>query len=93
MSSSESVEGVCHGRVQGVAFRASMQREAERLGVRGWVRNQPDGSVRFLATGPADAVHALVEWARRGPPAARVDRLELDSASPPAHGDGFEIRR
>lgn len=93
MSSRESVQGVCRGRVQGVAFRASMQREAERLGVHGWVCNQADGSVRFLATGPADAVRALVDWARRGPSAARVDHLELDSASSPATGEGFEVRR
>ena len=92
MNSSESVQGVCRGRVQGVSFRASMQHEAEHLGVQGWVRNEPEGSVRFLATGPADAVHALLEWARRGPPAARVDELELDSASPPATGEGFEVR-
>jgi acylphosphatase len=93
MNSSESVQGVCRGRVQGVAFRASMQREAERLGVQGWVRNQPDGSVRFLATGPADAVRALVDWARHGPSSARVDRLDLDRASAPADGDGLEVRR
>ncbi|MDZ7825612.1 MAG: acylphosphatase [Gammaproteobacteria bacterium] len=93
MSRTESVEGVCHGRVQGVAFRASMQREAERLGVQGWVRNQADGSVRFLATGAEEAVRALVDWARRGPSAARVDRLELDAASPPDTLEGFEVRR
>ena len=93
MSRTESVEGVCHGRVQGVAFRASMQREAERLGVQGWVRNQADGSVRFHAAGSADAVQALVDWARRGPSAARVDRRELDAASWPDSFGGFEVRR
>lgn len=92
MSRTESVEGVCHGRVQGVSFRASMQREAERLGVRGWVRNQPDGSVRFVAAGSAEAVRALVDWARSGPPPARVDRLELDAVSPPGTTRGFEVR-
>ncbi len=63
------------GRVQGVWFRESMRREAERLGVAGWVRNRPDGSVEAVAQGPAGAVDALVEWARVGPPQARVERI------------------
>jgi acylphosphatase len=63
------------GRVQGVWFRESMRREAERLGVAGWVRNRPDGSVEAVAQGPADAVDALVDWARTGPPQARVERI------------------
>jgi acylphosphatase len=63
------------GRVQGVWYRESMRREAERLGVTGWVRNRPDGSVEAVAQGPAEAVDALVEWARTGPPQARVERI------------------
>lgn len=63
------------GRVQGVWFRESMRREAERLGVVGWVRNRPDGSVEAVAQGAPDAVDALVEWARIGPPQARVERI------------------
>lgn len=63
------------GRVQGVWFRESMRREAERLGVVGWVRNCPDGSVEAVAQGPGEAVDALVAWARIGPPQARVDRI------------------
>lgn len=63
------------GRVQGVWFRESMRREAERLGVVGWVRNRPDGSVEAVAQGAPEAVDALVEWARIGPPQARVERI------------------
>jgi acylphosphatase len=63
------------GRVQGVWFRESMRREAERLGVTGWVCNRPDGSVEAVAQGPAEAVDALVEWACTGPPQARVERI------------------
>ncbi len=60
------------GRVQGVMFRESCRREAERVGVVGWVRNEPDGSVLLEAEGDADAVDALVAWCRTGPPGSRV---------------------
>ena len=63
------------GRVQGVGFRWSLQAEATRLGLCGWVRNRSDGSVEALACGAAEAVEALTAWAHQGPPAARVDRV------------------
>jgi acylphosphatase len=79
-----------HGRVQGVWFRESMRREAERLNVAGWVRNTSDGSVEAVVQGPVEAVEAMIEWARKGPPLARVDRIDIGEA----HGQfsGFEKR-
>jgi len=77
-----AVQGRVRGRVQGVFYRASMQAEASRLGLRGWVRNAADGSVEFTAAGPAQAVDALLAWARQGPPAARVDAVETASVDP-----------
>lgn len=68
------------GRVQGVGYREAMVREAERLGVAGWVRNRADGSVEALIQGGSAALDALLGWARHGPPAARVERVD---ASPP----------
>ncbi len=65
------------GRVQGVWYRESMRREAVAQGVVGWVRNLPDGRVEAFLEGPPDAVERLVDWAHRGPPAARVARVEL----------------
>lgn len=65
------------GRVQGVSFRFHTEQEAERLGLTGWVRNEPDGSVALHAEGEADAVQALVDWCHRGPSYARVERVEV----------------
>jgi acylphosphatase len=70
------------GRVQGVGFRYSMQREAARLGVRGWVRNRRDGSVEALVQGNEEAVAAITNWARRGPPGAQVTGLNVSEAAP-----------
>ena len=60
------------GRVQGVSFRAWTQQEASRLGLTGWVRNESDGSVSALLSGPADAVDAMTELLWQGPPHSRV---------------------
>jgi acylphosphatase len=78
------------GRVQGVGFRYSMRLEARRLGVSGWVRNRHDGSVEAVAQGPAEAVEALVEWSRHGPPGARVTDVQVGTGE----GDytDFELR-
>ena len=66
-----------HGVVQGVGFRYSLHREAVRLGLAGWVRNRRDGTVEAVVAGPAAAVEAMVAWAHRGPPSARVDHVEV----------------
>ena len=79
------------GRVQGVAYRACTQQEAERLGVTGWVRNEPDGSVVVHVEGEPDAVDALVAWCRRGPSGSRVRDVAVRHAAVAGHR-GFEIR-
>jgi len=84
---------IVHGRVQGVGYRWSMARAAEALGVRGWVRNRGDGTVEALAVGDAKAVDALVQWANRGPPEARVERVDVLESLERAHVPaGFEQR-
>ncbi len=65
------------GRVQGVGFRYAMAEEAERLGVTGWARNRRDGTVEAVIDGAPDAVEAVLAWARRGPPSARVTDVEV----------------
>ncbi len=88
----KTVRVVVSGRVQGVAFRASCQHQAVQLGVRGWVRNRWDGTVEALLAGPEEAVDAMVEWCRRGPPAASVTRVEVDEAPAENVGRGFHVR-
>jgi len=65
------------GRVQGVGFRESLRAEAGAAGCTGWVRNRKDGSVEAVVEGTPEAVARVLAWARRGPPAARVDRVEV----------------
>ena len=67
---------IIRGRVQGVYFRASAQREAKRLGLSGWVRNRADASVEILAEGEEAAIRELYGWAQKGPSAARVERVD-----------------
>ena len=80
------------GRVQGVGYRVSLQDEARRLGVSGWVRNRSDGTVEALLQGTPQAVEALIAWARRGPPGARVTALADSVAEHEAAHSSFELR-
>jgi acylphosphatase len=73
----KQVHLLVRGRVQGVSFRASTQHEARRLGVFGWVKNCPDGSVEILAEGTENALADLVRWAHQGPTFARVDHVDV----------------
>jgi len=82
---------VVRGDVQGVFFRASCEQEARRLGVAGWVSNRPDGAVEASFEGDDEAVDAMIEWARRGPPRATVDAIDVTDEEP--QGDrGFSAR-
>jgi acylphosphatase len=78
------------GRVQGVSFRWYALQEAERLGVTGWIRNEPDGSVRCHVEGEDAAVHAMVDWCHHGPSYASVRHVAVAEA-PPIGSDAFDI--
>jgi acylphosphatase len=83
---------VVSGRVQGVGFRYALADEARSRGIRGWVRNRRDGSVEAMLAGDADAVDALVAWARRGPPSARVSSVEIEAVQDTAGNfDDFDV--
>ena len=88
----KSVSVRVSGRVQGVYYRASAAREGERLRLSGWVRNERDGSVSLRAQGPEEAVDALLAWCRVGPPAAHVDRVEVEDVPADETLQGFEVR-
>jgi acylphosphatase len=79
------------GRVQGVFFRDTCRRLAERSGVAGWVRNLPDGRVEAVFEGPLGDVQYLVDWARRGPRAAVVEDVSVQTEPPEGLG-AFQIR-
>jgi acylphosphatase len=86
-----AVHLVVVGRVQGVAFRIRAVDEATRLGVSGWVRNRHDGTVEARAEGTPEAVQAFVAWCRHGPPAARVDEVQVSAVPPTGLDRGFEL--
>ena len=82
---------VVHGSVQGVFFRAETRDRARSLGLAGWVRNAPDGTVEAVLEGDDEQVESMVEWCRRGPGGARVEEVEV-AWSEPEGEEGFSIR-
>lgn len=80
------------GRVQGVNFRWHTQREAQRLGLTGWVRNLWDGRVEAVFEGTDSAVRRAVDWCRRGERPARVENVEVTYGQASGEFSGFHIR-
>ena len=80
------------GRVQGVCFRMEAIAVADRHQVSGWVRNIPDGRVEVYLCGAPAEVEAVLAWCRQGPPAARVDAVEIDWQQPAEAISGFSMR-
>jgi acylphosphatase len=86
------LEATVRGRVQGVGFRYWVVREARRLGIAGWVANEPDGSVRAVAEGSEPQIDRIEEILRNGPPGALVD--DISAVRMPGTGsfEGFAVR-
>ncbi len=82
---------VVSGMVQGVSFRSSMREVALRNGVKGWVKNRDDGAVEALVQGEEGGVEKLLEWAKVGPPGARVVSLRCEPLEAYREQDGFRI--
>jgi acylphosphatase len=90
MTSPRRVHLLSRGTVQGVWFRESARKEAERLGIRGWVQNLPDGSVEAVGEADAGVLQDFVRWCHKGPPAARVTGVEVEEG--PATGEFADFR-
>lgn len=82
---------IVNGRVQGVFFRDSTRREAEAAGVAGWVTNRADGAVEAVLEGDAAAVERVIDFCRRGPRRAEVERVDVREEAPEGLA-GFEVR-
>jgi acylphosphatase len=80
------------GRVHGVGFRYFTEASAAREGIVGWVRNMADGTVEVIAEGDAEAMDRFEGRLRHGPPAARVERVEIDDRMPTGRMIGFTIK-
>ena len=88
----KKVKAIVMGRVQGVWFRANTMQEAKLLGVRGYARNLPDGSVEIVAEGEASAVDGLIAWAGDGPPLAVVRHVRIEDLDYDEEFPNFAIR-
>lgn len=66
-----------YGRVQGVFFRHNTKKVADRLGLTGWVRNNPDDTVEIVAEGKDEAIDKMIEWCRKGPIGSRVEKIDI----------------
>ncbi|GHU14066.1 acylphosphatase [Spirochaetia bacterium] len=89
-NASEAFYARLRGRVQGVGFRYSATREADQLGIQGWVRNDINGDVEVWAEGSADQLEAFLRWLRRGAQFARVDSVEKTEQRPRGY-QGFGV--
>ena len=78
----EQIHLIIHGKVQEVWYRASTEKKAQELGVTGWVKNLPDGTVEVLAQGERAQLEALKDWCYEGPPAAKVEKIDQKWGEP-----------
>jgi acylphosphatase len=88
----ERIRIIVFGDVQGVFFRAGAQDQARRLGLSGWVRNLPDGSVEVVAEGEDGALKALLAWCMHGPAGASVAKVEHEWLAATGETGDFRIR-
>ncbi|NJL45486.1 MAG: acylphosphatase [Leptolyngbyaceae cyanobacterium SM2_3_12] len=87
------IQAVVYGVVQGVGFRYHTQKMAQGLGLTGYVRNRPEGTVEIVAAGSPEALEALLTWANRGPTGAQVTQLAVTERDGSSQFDGFTIKR
>lgn len=91
MASMRAAVATVHGRVQGVGFRWQCLQEAQKIGVAGWVRNLPDGTVEVWIEGEDPAVETMLAWCQEGPRWAWVERVDVRPVTPKGLGE-FDVR-
>jgi len=87
-----NVHVIVSGQVQGVWFRASTKQKAEELGLTGWVRNTPNGSVEAVFEGEEEIIKKMIDWCHSGPPMAKVDNIIVKKQQKTIGFNGFSIR-
>jgi acylphosphatase len=87
----ERLHAIVHGDVQGVGYRYFVQRKAQQLGLRGWVRNNDDGTVELVAEGTRRQLEDLKRAVEEGPRLARVDRVETKWSEGTGDLERFEL--
>ena len=92
MNEKKAVHAIIRGRVQGVFFRMETRRAAERIGVNGWVRNRPDGTVEAVFEGESEKVDQAIDWCGKGPPMASVSDIVIDEIGYTGEYKDFSIR-
>jgi acylphosphatase len=88
-----TVHLIIKGKVQGVFYRASAKEEAEKLGIKGWIRNTLEGNVEAMVNGNQDTINQYVDWCWKGPSRAKVESVEVRNIAEDQHFDGFTIVR
>lgn len=83
---------IFQGRVQGVFFRANTEKKAQELGLAGWVRNLPDGSVESVFEGPRETIVRIIDWCRTSQPYAKVTEAAIDWEDFKGEFSSFEVR-
>jgi acylphosphatase len=81
------------GKVQGVFYRASAKEMADKIGLKGWIRNKKDGSVEACITGSEESVENFIVWCKKGPKGAIVTAVDIVDKESPEHFDSFTIMR
>lgn len=89
----DRVHLIVHGQVQGVGFRWSTREQATQLGLTGYVKNLPDGTVAIVAEGETPSVNQFLDWAKQGPPAAQVKQVDIDYGEVNGEFSQFSIER
>jgi len=92
ISDMQRVHIIVHGNVQGVFFRSYAKKIAESLGLNGYAKNIPDGTVEVVAEGPEDKLKELIEFCKEGPEAAEVSKVDVKFEKASNEFGGFEVR-